>query len=110
LAEERPSERSTPYGSVWEVVSAPAVEAAVVIKDGEEIDPGWFSQEVVDLVLLLRGHLRVEFDGDAPPPLAMRPGQLLVIEPGMRCRAYRRPRSSPRPAVFLAIHPPTAQR
>lgn len=101
----RPGERSTPYGSVWDVFSAHGLEAALVVKDAEEIDPGWFSQEVVDLLVLLRGRLRVEFDGGAPPPLTMKPGQLLVLEPGVRCRAYRWPRSSPRPAVFLAVSP-----
>jgi hypothetical protein len=43
LAAERPGGRSTPYGSVWEVVSAHGLEAALVVKQGEEIDPGWFS-------------------------------------------------------------------
>jgi hypothetical protein len=107
LGEERPGERSTPYGSVWDVVSAHGLEAAVVIKHGEEIDPDWFSLETVDLIVLLHGHLRVEFDDDALPTLTMNPGQLLVIEPGVRCRAYRWPRSSPRPAVFLALYPQT---
>lgn len=97
--------RSTPYGSVCEVVSAHGLEAALVVKDGEAIDPDWFSQQTVDLIVLLRGRLRVEFEGDAPPPLTMRPGQLLAIEPGVRCRAYRWPRSSPRPTVFLAVYP-----
>jgi hypothetical protein len=105
LDTKRPGERRTPYGSVWDVLSAHGLDAALVVKEGESIDPGWFSQEVVDLLVLLRGRLRVEFDGGAPPPLTMRPGQLLVLEPGVRCRAYRWPRSSPRPAVFLAVSP-----
>lgn len=105
LAERRPGERSTPYGSVWDVVSGHGLQAVVVVKDGEEIDPGWFSQETVDLIVLLRGRLRVEFDGGVPAPLTMNPGQLLVIEPGVRCRAYRWPRSSSRPAIFLAVYP-----
>lgn len=109
LSKKRRGERQTPYGAVWDVVSVHGLEAAVVTKHGEEIDPGWFSQEVVDLVVLLRGHLRVEFDGSAHPPLTMQPGQMLVIEPGMRCRAYRWPRYSPRPAVFLAIYPKAVQ-
>jgi quercetin dioxygenase-like cupin family protein len=106
LANQRPGERSTPYGSVWDVLSADGLEAVVVVKDGEEIDPGWFSSEVVDLIVLLRGRLRVEFERSAQPSLTMKPGQLLVIGPGVRCRAYRWPRSSPRPAVFLAVYPP----
>jgi hypothetical protein len=105
LGPERPGERSTPYGSVWDVLSAHGLEAAVVVKRDEAIDPGWFSQAAVDLLVLLRGRLRVEFEGGVPPPLTMHPGQMLVIEPGIRCRAYRWPRSSPRPAVFLAVSP-----
>ena len=105
LAEERPGERSTPYGSVWDVLSADLVEAVVVVKDGEEIDPGWFSSEVVDLIVLLRGELRVEFERGVRASLTMKPGQLLVIEAGIRCRAYRWPRSSSVPAVFLAVYP-----
>jgi hypothetical protein len=104
LAAVRPGERSTPYGSVWEVFSAHGLEAAVVVKHHDEIDPSWFSQDVVDLIVVLSGHLRVEFDG-ARPPLTLHPGHLLVLEPGSRCRAYSWPRSSRVPAVFLAVYP-----
>jgi quercetin dioxygenase-like cupin family protein len=110
LDPRQPGERRTPYGSVWDVFSAHGLDAALVVKKGEEIDPDWFSPEVVDLVLMLRGRLRVEFDDDAGPALTMRPGQLLVLEPGVRCRAYRWPRSSPRPAVFLAVSPQPTHR
>jgi hypothetical protein len=58
---------------------------------------------VIDLIVLLRGRLRVEFEGGARRPITMRRGQMLVIEPGVRCRAYRWPRSSPHPAVFLVL-------
>lgn len=109
LAGVRPGERATPYGSVWEVVSAGGLEAALVVKQGEQIDPGWFSPDAIDLIVLLRGRLRVELDRGGRP-LDLRPGDLLVIEPGMRCRAYRWPRSSPRAAVFLAVYPRTAAR
>lgn len=109
LGPERPAGRSTPYGSVWDVVSEHGLGAALIVKEGEEIDPGWFFPGVVDLLLCLRGRLRVEFADGAAPPLTMRAGQLLVIEPGTRCRAYRWPRSSPRPAVFLAVYPEAAR-
>src|SRR5262249_27389524 len=105
LDPRRSGERRTPYGSVWNVFSDHGLDAALVVKAGEEIDPGWFSQEAGDLLVLLRGRLGVELDGGARPSLTMRPGQLLVLEPGARCRAYSWPRSSPRPAVFLAVSP-----
>jgi hypothetical protein len=57
------------------------IEAVWVRKQGEEIDPGWFSQPTTDLLVVMHGQLRVEFEDDAKAPLIMQPGALLVLPP-----------------------------
>jgi len=76
-----------------------------VRKQAEQIDPGWFSQAEVDLLLVLRGQLMVEFDQTKQPKRLLEPGDLLVLPPDTRCRAYRWPRDSEEPAIFFAVYP-----
>ncbi len=105
LRREALAVRDSRYGSVGELFSGHGVEAVWVSKRGEEIDPGWFSQETVDLLLVVQGQLRVEF---ADPALAARtlvPGDLLVLPPATKCRAYRWPRDAEDATVFVAFYP-----
>jgi hypothetical protein len=62
LRGEAGSTRVTPYGVVGTVYSGQGIEAVWVSKRGEQVDPGWFVPDTVDLILLREGHLRVEFE------------------------------------------------
>lgn len=95
---------STPYGSVGKVYSDDRIEAVWVRKQAEQIDPGWFSQAEVDLLLTLQGQLRVEFEQPEQPARVLEPGDLLILPPDTRCRAYRWPRESNEPAIFFAVY------
>ena len=97
--------KSTPYGSVGKLYSSQAVEAVWVSKSGEAIDPEWYSQPTVDLILVMQGKLRVEFDHGYQDSIVLEPGDLLVIPPGWKCRACRWPREAPQAAVFFAVYP-----
>jgi hypothetical protein len=55
------------------------IEAVWVSKEDEEIDPGWFSQNCVDLILVVKGELRFEFERDDLPARILREGDLLVL-------------------------------
>jgi hypothetical protein len=52
----------SPYGSVGRLFTGEGLEAVWVKKDAEEVDPGWFEQPVVDLILVVQGQLKVEFE------------------------------------------------
>ena len=95
----------SPFGSVGKVFSGDGIEAVWVKKENEAIDPGWFSQPVVDLIFVVQGKLRVEFELPDLPPRVLEPGDLLVLPPNTRCRAYSWPRDSGEASLFLAIYP-----
>lgn len=97
--------RQTPYGTVGEVHSDSRIEAVWVRKEHEEIEPGWFSQPEVDLLIVLQGELRVEFERPGLSARVMKPGDLLVLPGGERCRVYRWPRDRREATVFLAVYP-----
>lgn len=97
--------KQQPTGSVGRVFSGEGIEAAWVCKQEEAIDPGWFSQPMVDLIVVLQGQLRVEFEQEDLSPLVLDPGDLLVLPPDTRCRAYRWPRDRKEGTVFLAVYP-----
>jgi hypothetical protein len=61
---EARSVKSIPYGSVGTLVAERGVEVVWVTKDDEEIDPGWFCREQLDVLYVARGQLRVEFAGE----------------------------------------------
>jgi hypothetical protein len=63
LRGEGRSARRTPYGAVHELYSGGGIELVSVTKDEDEVDPAWFSQETVDLILVLQGQLRFDFRG-----------------------------------------------
>lgn len=94
----------TPYGSVGTLYQGQGIEAVYVRKEREAIDPGWFSQKAVDLILLVQGRLRIELEASDEVRI-LKPGQLLVLQAGTKCRAYRWPRASRRATVFVAVYP-----
>lgn len=97
--------RATPYGQVGTVYSDPEVELVWVSKQAEEIDPGWVRQDAVDLIVVIQGQLKVEFEDDPAAGRVMEPGEVLVLPPGAGCRAYRWPRDAGQATVFLAVYP-----
>ncbi len=95
----------SPFGSVGRIFSGEGVEAVWVKKQSEEIDPDWFSQPTVDLILVAKGKLRMEFERSDLSPCVLEPGDLLVLPPDTRCRAYRWPRDAKEATMFLAVYP-----
>lgn len=95
----------SPYGRVGQLFSGEGVEAVWVAKQGEEIDPGWFSQDRVDLILVMQGQLRFEFEREDFPARVLRPGDCMILPANTRCRAYRWPRDRQRASLFVAVYP-----
>jgi quercetin dioxygenase-like cupin family protein len=93
------------YGSVGRLFSGEGLEAVWVRKQAEEIDPGWFSQPVADLILVVQGQLKLEFESPDFAPRLLQPGELLVLPANTRLRAYRWPRDAKEATVFLAVYP-----
>ena len=93
------------YGRVGRLFTGEGFEAVWVKKEAEEIDPGWFIQPVVDLILVVQGKLRVEYDTPDLSPRVLAPGEMLVLPANTRCRAYRWPREAKEGTVFLAVYP-----
>jgi hypothetical protein len=98
--------RKTPYGSVGTIFTSPGLEVVWVSKQAEDIDPGWFSQPTTDILFVVQGQLRVEFVDERLDDQVMAPGDLLVLPPQVRCRAYRWPRDAAQATVFLAAYAP----
>ena len=96
--------KSTPYGHVGRLYGDERIEAVWVRKQEEAINPEWFSQSTVDLILVMQGQLNVEFEGETKDRL-LRQGDLLVLPGDTRCKAYRWPRESEEAAIFLAVYP-----
>jgi hypothetical protein len=95
----------SPTGRVGRVFCGEGLEAVWVAKQQEVIDEAWFSQPTVDLLIILQGQLRVEFEQESQISMVLDPGDLLVLPPHTRCRAYRWPRDQQEAAIFLAIYP-----
>lgn len=99
--------RDSPYGSVGTALSGQGIEAVWVSKQDESIDAGWFSQPVVDLILVVQGQLKVEFAKAGIASLILQPGDLLILPAETQCRAYRWPREAKQATVFFAVYPKT---
>lgn len=95
----------SPTGDVGRVFRGAGVEAVWVSKQDEAIDRAWFSQGGVDLIAVIRGQLCVEFEEESRDRVVLDPGDLLVLPPITRCRAYRWPRERHEATVFLAVYP-----
>jgi hypothetical protein len=97
--------RSTPFGDVGTVFSGQGIELAWVSKLGEPVDDDWFSSEEIDLILVVQGQLKFEFESPGLPDRLLGVGEVLVLPPGTRCRAYRWPRDARDATIFLAAYP-----
>jgi hypothetical protein len=95
----------SPTGDVGRVFRGEGVEAVWVAKQQEVIDAEWFSMPSVDLLIILQGQLRVEFEQVQQTSVVLGPGDLLILPPRTRCRAYRWPRDRHEATIFLAIYP-----
>jgi hypothetical protein len=105
LAGEGERVRDTPFGTVGLLHSGAGVRAEWVSKRGEPLDPAWFSQDTVDLMCIIDGRLRVEFEREDTPSRTLERGQVLILPPGVRCRACSWPREASEGAVFVAFYP-----
>jgi hypothetical protein len=97
--------RSGPYGAVGTLFSGEGLEAVWVSKQNEAIDSDWFSQDGVDMLVVLQGQLRIEFANPDFPPCLLQLGDVLVLAARTACRAYRWPRDAEQGTVFLAVYP-----
>ncbi len=97
--------RPSNYGSVGTIFSGEGVEAVWVKKQAEQVDPDWFSQTTVDLILVVQGKLKVEYERADLADCVLGPGELLVLPANTHCRAYRWPREAAGATVFLAVYP-----
>ena len=97
--------RSTPFGNVGTVFSGPGLEMVWVSKLAEPIDESWFSSPEPDLILVVQGQLKFEFESPGSPDRVLSVGDLLVLPAGARCRAYRWPRDARGATVFVAAYP-----
>ena len=91
-------------GTVGKVFRGEGLEVVWVAKQQEAIDTEWFSQSTTDLLVVLQGQLRVEFEQEQQEPLVLEPGEMLVLPAHVRCRAYRWPRDRQEATIFLAIY------
>jgi quercetin dioxygenase-like cupin family protein len=97
--------RNSPTGEVGQVFHGEGLEAVWVAKQQEVIDTEWFSMPTVDVLIILQGQLRVEFEQTDQGPVVLGTGDLLILPPHTRCRAYRWPRGRQEATIFLAVYP-----
>jgi hypothetical protein len=105
LRGEAAAYRPTPFGGVGTVLKDANLECVWVSKHHEQVDPDWFSSDVIDLIVMVQGELRVEFDSVDEPARVLSAGQVLVLPPKTRCRAYSWPRDSDKATIFVAVYP-----
>ena len=96
---------ATPFGEVGTIFSGPGIELVWVRKQGEAVDDDWFSSGEVDLMLVVQGQLKVEFESPGQADLVLSVGDVLVLPAGERCRGYRWPREAREATVFVAAYP-----
>lgn len=97
--------RTSPTGEVGTIYRGSGFEAVWVRKQYEVIDQNWFESPRVDLLMVVKGRLRVEFPGGNELPRILEVGDVIVLPPRTKCRAYRWPRTSRRGTVFIAVYP-----
>lgn len=96
------------YGSVGKLYAGEGTEVVWVSKLDDEVDPGWFVQSRVDVILVVQGELRFEFERDDLPDRVLGVGDCLILPPETRCRAYRWPLDRREASVFVAFSPAPA--
>jgi len=104
LSREAVSIHHSLTGDVGLIYSGHGIEAVWVSKVAEKIDRRWFRQHEADLLVVIRGRLRVEFPERDSATKTLGPGDVLVLPPETPCRAYRWPREARRPTVFVAVY------
>lgn len=97
--------RSTPFGDVGTVFSGRGMELVWVSKQGEPVDDSWFRMKAVDLIMVLQGQLRFEFESADHDDRVLVAGELMVLPAEARCRAYRWPRDATQATIFVAAYP-----
>jgi hypothetical protein len=56
-------------------------------------------------MIVVHGAIRFEFDVPDETAQVVSAGQVLVLPPNTRCRAYSWPRDRDDPAIFVAVYP-----
>jgi nitroimidazol reductase NimA-like FMN-containing flavoprotein (pyridoxamine 5'-phosphate oxidase superfamily) len=97
--------RPTPFGDVGTVFSGRSMELVWVSKHGEPVDDSWFRMKAVDLIMVLQGQLKFEFESSDLDDRVLEAGEVLVLPPEARCRAYRWPRDASQATIFMAAYP-----
>jgi len=97
--------RSTPFGDVGTVFSGRSMELVWVSKQGDPVDDSWFRMKAVDLIMVLQGQLKFEFESPDHDDRVLGAGDLLILPAEARCRAYRWPRDASQATIFVAAYP-----
>jgi hypothetical protein len=105
LSGEAAHVRQTPFGDVGTVFSSPDLEVVWVSKLGEPVDEHWFSSHDPDVILVVQGQLKFEFEDPAEADRVLGLGDVLTLPAQTRCRAYSWPRRAGQQAVFVAAYP-----
>lgn len=105
LSGEAAAVRQTPFGDVGTIFSSPDLEVVSVSKLGEPVDEHWFCSHDPDVILVVQGQLRFEFENPGEPDRVLGVGDVLTLPAQTRCRAYSWPRHAGQPAVFVAAYP-----
>lgn len=94
------SKQDSAYGAVGMLHAGPDLQAWWIWKDHEDVEPTVSVMDHDDLLFVIRGTLRLEFE--AREPVDVRSGELFVISAGTPFRGYRWPRDG-EPWLFLAV-------
>lgn len=105
LRGEAASLSTSPFGAVGTLYSGEGIELVWVSKQGESVDEDWFCSADVDLILVVQGQLKFEFERQGLADRVLDVGDVLILPAGERCRAYRWPRDAPGATVFVAAYP-----
>jgi uncharacterized protein len=105
LAGEASHVRPTPFGDVGTVLSGERMEFVWVSKHGEPADDSWFSMKEVELIMVIKGQLKLEFDAPGQRDRVLSVGEVLVLPADARCRISRWPRESDQATIFVAAYP-----
>ena len=105
LSGEAAHVRTTPFGDVGTVFSSPDMEVVWVSKIGEPVDEHWFSSHDPDVILVVQGQLKFEFEDPGEADRVLGVGDVLTLPARTRCRAYSWPRQAGQQAVFVAAYP-----
>jgi mannose-6-phosphate isomerase-like protein (cupin superfamily) len=104
LARAALATKETPYGRTGTLVDEAGLAVVWVEKADDDVDPGWFEYERTDVLLVVQGKLKVEFRDRPGDDRVLEPGVCLVLPPHTACRAYRWPRDSAEPTLFVAAY------